>query len=108
MFFSALFAQVDEFRLDLAAHLIVGRSGNRDAARIGDAFQSGGDIDAVSEDVVAIHHDVPEVDADTVNETPVFLDALIALGHHPLDLERAFDQRRLRRGTRRKLRRPSS
>ena len=45
---------------------------HRDAARLGDAFESRGDIDAVAEDIVVLDDHVAEVDADAEFDPPIF------------------------------------
>ena len=50
--------------LDLAPDLPIGVIGDANAARLGNALQSGSDIDAVAEDVVVVDDDVADVDAD--------------------------------------------
>jgi hypothetical protein len=44
--------------------LAVGVLGDADPTRFGDAFEPGGDVDPVAEDVVALDQDVAEMDAD--------------------------------------------
>ncbi len=76
---------------DPVAHLIVSGSGQEDAARIRQAFQSRRHVDAFAEDVVVLDHDVTDIDADAQ------LDALSGFcfaGHFrnaTLDFDRAFD-----------------
>src|SRR5207302_796457 len=57
-------SDVDEVYPDLAAHLIVRRLGNADAAGLGQRFQPRRDVDAVAEDIIARDDDVADVDAD--------------------------------------------
>ena len=87
-----MFAQISELDRDLPANLIV--SGRRDAnaARFRDALKPRRNIDAVTEDVVALDQDVAEVDPDPEQHTLVLRDAIVALGHHRLHSDRALDR----------------
>ena len=64
MFLSSLLAEIVEGESDLAAAPACTRLRDADAARLGDAFQPRGDVDAVAEDVVALDDDVADIDAD--------------------------------------------
>src|SRR5262249_12535090 len=57
-------AEVVARQPQLAFHLFVNTSGDADAAGFGQSLQPRRDIDAVTEQVVVIDHDVAEVDAD--------------------------------------------
>src|SRR5689334_2542430 len=66
-----LLAKVSELERDLAANLFV--SGRRDAdpAGFGYALEPCRNINAITENVIALDQDVPEVDPDPVQHTPV-------------------------------------
>ena len=59
-----LLSHVLEAKAELVAHLIVDDAGDHDAAGIRQRLQARRDIDAVSENVVAIENDVADIDAD--------------------------------------------
>ena len=53
------------------------------------AFEPGGDVDAVAVDVVVVADDVAEIDADAELDAPLGRHIGIALGHLALHLDRA-------------------
>src|SRR5271166_695021 len=61
-----LLAEIGEMRVDPAANVIVGRAGKTNPARLCDALEPRGDIDAVAKNVVALDEHVAEVDADAI------------------------------------------
>ena len=63
-----LLAEIDEVRVDLAAHMLVGRARNQHAARLANPFQPRRDIDAIAQNVVALDQHVAEIDADAVDD----------------------------------------
>ena len=75
--------------LDLAADLPLRVVGNADAAGLGDAFQPGGDVDAVAENIVVIDDDVADVDADAEFDARVLRHVGVLRGHAALDFDRA-------------------
>jgi hypothetical protein len=81
--------EVDEIAgnppLDLPEDVI----GHADAARISDAFDTGGDINPISEDVTAIDDDVADIDADAEIDALFQRHAAVTLGHGLLDIDRA-------------------
>ena len=64
MFFRLCSPSIDEVGRHLALHLPPSVLGNRDAARLGDAFDPRRNVDAVAEDIVALDDDVADIDAD--------------------------------------------
>ena len=67
----------------------MGGARQEDAARLGDAFQAHGDIDAFALDIVALDQDLAEVDADAEQHALPGGHAGIAPLHQPLDLDGA-------------------
>jgi hypothetical protein len=59
-----LLAQISELDRDFAANLIVSGGRDANAAWFGNALKPGRNIDAVTENVVALDQDVTEVDPD--------------------------------------------
>jgi len=49
---------------ELVANLVVDAAGDADAAGLGGGLEARGDIDAVAEKVLVLHHNVAEIDAD--------------------------------------------
>jgi hypothetical protein len=58
--------------------------------RISATAAAGGDVDAVPVDRRVVGDDIAEVDADAKAHASMLGHALIARGHHGLDLDRAF------------------
>ena len=63
-----------------------------DAARLGDALQACGDVDAVAVDARLVVDDIAEVDADAELHPTICFDGGVALGHRLLDGDRALDR----------------
>src|SRR5215831_10459953 len=80
-----LLTEIRELHLDLAADLIVNDAADADAARIGDAFEPGSNVDAVPQDVVSLYDNVPEVDTDAELDPPVLRQRCFAFGGRTLD-----------------------
>jgi hypothetical protein len=66
--------------------LIVDIARNADPARLGQSFEAGSNVDAVSIDVVAFDDDVADVDADPKGEALLRRPGSLVLGESPLDL----------------------
>jgi hypothetical protein len=60
----ALLSGIDKVGRDFALNLPPSVLGNRDSARLGDAFDPRRDVDAVAKDVSALDDDIANVDAD--------------------------------------------
>src|SRR5271166_1773892 len=73
--------------------MILGRAGDANAARLANALQPRGDIDAVAQNVLAVDQHVAETDADAVGDASGFGSAGVAFGHLLLHQNRAFDRR---------------
>ena len=86
-----LFAEISEVRFDPAAHLIVGRTRNADAARLGDTLQTGSNIDAVAQNILAFDQHIAEIDAHAVEDALFLGNAGVAFHHLLLDGNGAFD-----------------
>jgi len=59
-----LFAEREERERELVTDLVVHAAGHADPAGLGRRLQARGDVDPVPQEVLPLHHDVPEVDAD--------------------------------------------
>jgi len=75
----------------LVLHLIVGLPGNADTAALGDSFETGRDVDAVSVEIIALDDHVAEMHADAKCHLAVAARAAVARRHGPLDFGRAVD-----------------
>ena len=64
-------ALVLEADIELVAHLIVDLPRDRNAARLGDALDAGSDVDAVAHQIIALHNDVADMDADAQRQFPL-------------------------------------
>jgi hypothetical protein len=62
--FERLLAHVFESEVEAARRIFLNARGDTDTARLGEAFEAGRDIDAVSEDVAVLDDDVALVNAD--------------------------------------------
>ena len=82
------FAEVLEAEVELAPDLVVGRSGDADAARIGQFLQARRHVHPVAVDVAVIEDDVADIDADAVAELPVFRNGGIVVAERKLHLDR--------------------
>jgi hypothetical protein len=60
-----LLASILESHIQLIAHLLMRGIGDVDAARLCNAFQAGGDIDTITQEVVAFDQHIAKVDADS-------------------------------------------
>ena len=49
-----LVAEIDEIRIDLAAHVVIGRARDQNAARLANPLQPRRDVDAVAENALAL------------------------------------------------------
>ena len=65
--------------------------GDADAAGLSDALQSGGDVDAVAEDVISLDQHVADMDTDAPFHSAFVGDARIPLHRKPLQREGALD-----------------
>src|SRR6266851_703677 len=65
--------------------------GDADAARFSEAFEAGGDVDAVAVDLLAIDHHVAEVDADAELHPPLGWQIRVLGLERGLDLDGALD-----------------
>ena len=80
-----------DFDRDLVAHLVRGTARYVDAAGVRQRLDPGGNIHAVTIDVVAIDDDVTDIDANPELYPTVFGAAGIAFANLLLDLDRAGD-----------------
>jgi hypothetical protein len=87
--FERLLAHVFESEVEAARRIFLNARGDTDTARLGEAFEAGRDIDAVSEDVAVLDDDVALVNADAEFDAMLRRHRGIAFGHTSLDLSRA-------------------
>ena len=81
-----------EGQVELALDLVEGRSGQADAAGIGELLQARGDVHAIAIYVALIEDDVADIDADPVAELPVFGNAGILAPQRQLHFDREADR----------------
>src|SRR5271165_1136266 len=62
--FDALLSPVGKRVGKPVADMVAHRAGDAEAARLGQSFEAGGDIDPVAEDVALVEDDVAEIDPD--------------------------------------------
>ena len=78
--------EIGNLHIEPAAHLPIGVLGKADRAGFGDAFQSGGDIDAIAHQVaVALLDHVAEMNADPEDDALIGGHADVALDHRILN-----------------------
>ena len=92
MFLRVFSPRSTKSRVDPAAHVVVGRARDQDAARVAKALEPRRDIDAVAENVVAFDQHVPKVDAYAIDDALRLRHVGVALDHQLLDRDRAFDR----------------
>ncbi len=86
--------------IELVPDLLVDRLRNADGTGLGERLESGGDVDAIAEDVVAVDDDVAEIDPDPQLETTVdrngIIDRTRCLLHLDGAIQRVDDARKIR------------
>ena len=73
-------------------NFVVHLARDADAARLRDALQPCGDVDAIAVDTGLVEDDIALVDADAELHAPSRIDGSVALGHCLLDRHRALDR----------------
>src|SRR5262245_15154182 len=63
-----LFAPIVQRQSDLALEMIVGGTGDKDAAGLAKLFEAGSNVDTIAKQIIAIHDDVAEIDSDPKND----------------------------------------
>ena len=81
--------EIGDLHIEPAAHLPIGVLGKADRARFGDAFQSGGDVDAVAHQVAVTLLDNAEMDADAELDALIRRRSDVALDHRVLNCDGA-------------------
>ena len=80
--------------------LLVNSLRDADGAGLGESLKAGGDVDAITEDVVAVDDHVAEIDTDPQFETSVRRDRVVDRRDRPLHLDgavhRVDDTRKIR------------
>ena len=87
-----LLAKISEFDRDLAVNLFVSGRRDADAPRFSDPLKPSRNVNAITEDVLALDQDVPEIDPDPKQHTPVLRDTFVPLSHHRLHSNRTLDR----------------
>jgi hypothetical protein len=83
-------AEIADGEIESSLHLPIGLLGETNRSRLGGAFQTRGDIDALAHQVaVSLLDDVAEMDADAELDAAIFRQAGVALDHASLKLDRA-------------------
>ena len=83
-------ARIRESERQLAADVVVDRTGHEHAARLCQRLQPGRDINPVTVDPAFVVNHISQIDADAKQHATTFGDPLVALGHHGLELDRAL------------------
>ena len=83
-------AEIADLKIEPPLHLPIGLFGETNCARLGGAFQTCGDIDAVAHQVpVGLLDHVAEMDADAQFDAAIVRHARVALDHAVLQFDRA-------------------
>src|SRR5205814_2297170 len=97
--FNALLAQVIEDQVEPAGHVFLHPRRDANPARFGQSFKTGGDIDAVAENIAVLDNDISDIDADPELDPLRDSDAGIPDGHRLLHLygaaQRVYDAAKL-------------
>jgi hypothetical protein len=86
--FEALLAQILERKAELTRYVLLHASRHTDAARIGQAFQAGRDVHAVTENVAVFDDNIANIDAYSKFDASVGGGLGITLSHNVLNLSR--------------------
>src|SRR5271166_2540200 len=89
--FQFLQTEGSETESKLSADLIINGPRYRDAAGLADALEPRRDVDPLAQYIVAVDQHVAEMDADAIDDSPRLRRIDVALDHHVLDRNRAFD-----------------
>ena len=90
MFLSCGRAEIGDRQIEPPLDLPVGVLGQTDRARLGDALEPRGDVDAVAHQIaVALLDHVAQMNADAELDAPVLRHAGVALDHAVLHFDRA-------------------
>ena len=84
-----LLAQIVEDKVELVTDLVAHHPADADAARFGQTFETGGDVDPVAENIAVLDDDVALVNADPEHDAPVRRHAGVAFRHRALHVHRA-------------------
>jgi len=84
-----LFAHVLEGDVELVADLVAHHPADADSARLGQGFETGGDVDPIAVDVALVDDDVADINADAELDALFRGHADVALGHPALQIDRA-------------------
>jgi hypothetical protein len=86
----ALLAEILERQIELRLYVLVNHGGQADAPRIGQIFEAGSNIYAISVYIVAFDDHITEVNADTKFDAQRLWDFRISRGHLSLNIDSAF------------------
>ena len=89
MFFSVCGPRSSQAKSTLPRILPISVVGDANPARLGDALETHGDVDAVTEDIVLIDDDIADVQADPELDLGVRRDSIVLRRHAALNLDRA-------------------
>ena len=67
-----LLTRIIECKVDLANRVFMHTGRDTNSTRLGDTFQSGGDIDSITENVAVLLHDVADIYSDAKQDVAVF------------------------------------
>ena len=88
-----LLAEIDEFFLQLVAHLLVSRARQAKPARLANPLEPRGDVDVVAHEIaVSLLDDVAQMNADSKDDALVGRETGVAVDHRALDLDRRADR----------------
>ena len=86
-----LLASIVQRQPYLALEVVIGGAGDQYAAGFAKLLETGGDIDAVAEQVCAVHHDVAEIDSHPEHDAALSRAARLHRGDLLLGCDRTVD-----------------
>ena len=84
-------AQIRKLQRQPVAHLVADRTADHDPAGRADALQAGRHVDAVAQQVLALGHDIADVEADAEDDPAIPGHVRVAPGHAVLQCQRHAD-----------------
>jgi len=88
-----LLAKILELERQFLHDVIVNAPRDADPARVRQALQARGDVDAIAENISVLQHDVADIDSDAELHSTVFFEVVVRVSQFILDFDRALDSR---------------
>ena len=85
--FQGVSADIIEPNVDLVPDIVIAVAGNEDAARLGEAFETHGNIDTVTEDIIVCDDNITDVNSDAKFDPFVLRHVGISFCHTALNFD---------------------